>query len=203
MRARLCRRHSNHITLAFATEPSCMLNLTVRASVRLLQSARWRRTQCACSSLPPVLQRGTCKRVCFCDGFAMHAKPECSIKQACGCSKVRGRGGRNVRARPCRRYFNQAPASEFAFATETPCMQNLNVRSSKLAAAPKCEAEADAMCVLVSAAGTPTKAPAGVFAFATEPPCTLDLTVRSSLRLLQSARRRRTQCACSSLLLAL
>ena len=104
-----------------------------------------------------------------------------------------------MRARPCRRYFNQAPASEFAFTAETPCMQNLNVRSSKLAAAPKCEAEADAMCVLVSAAGTPTKAPAGVFAFATEPPCTLDLTVRSSLRLLLGARRRRTQCACSSL----
>ena len=35
-------------------------------------------------------------------------------------------------------------------------MQNLNVRSSKLAAAPKCKAEADAMCVLVPAAGAPT-----------------------------------------------
>ena len=29
--------------------------------------------------------------------------------------------------------------------------------SIKLAAAPKCEAEADAMCVLVSAASTPTR----------------------------------------------
>ena len=58
------------------------------------------------------------------------------------------------------------------------------------------------MCVLVSAAGTPTKAPAKVFAFATEPPLNLPPD-RASLRMLLGARRRRTLCVCSSLTPAL
>ena len=48
----------------------------------------------------------------------------------------------------------KAPAKVVAFATEPPL--NLPTWSSKLAAAPRCEAEADSLCVLVSDAGTPT-----------------------------------------------
>ena len=68
-----------------------------------------------------------------------------------------------MRARPCRRHSNQGTCNGAAMHAQPEC-------SIKLAAAPQCEAEADAMCVLVSAAGAPTKALAGVFAFVTEPP---------------------------------
>ena len=43
------------------------------ASLRLLHGARRRRTQGACSPLPPALQPGTCRCVWLCVGAAMQA----------------------------------------------------------------------------------------------------------------------------------
>ena len=100
------------------------------------------------------------------------------MEQACGCSSVRGGGGgRKVRARLCRRHSIQAHSCCRCVCLCDGAAIESSDWWSKLAAAPRCEAEAaDARCkIIVSAVGTPSRHllqvyAAGVFAFATEPP---------------------------------
>ena len=160
------------------------------ASLRLLLGVRRRRTQGACSSLPPGTPTGHL-HVCLPLRRSCHASSGLT-EQACGCSSVRGGGGLKVRARQCHRHSNQAPTRDvFAFVTEPPCKLRLERASlrlllgarpafqrgiymcvfafakelpcklemiwSKVAAAPRCEAEVASRCVLVCAAGTPTR----------------------------------------------
>ena len=77
----LCRRHSNQApagVFAFVTEPPCygaaMNTPTVRASLRLLHGRCEveAASRCVLMSLPPALQPGTGRCVCFGDAAAMN-----------------------------------------------------------------------------------------------------------------------------------
>ena len=90
------------------------------------------------------------------------------IQQACGCFTVRGGSGRKVRTR-----LRCLPLHDVCKLHRS--RHEALIHTSKLAPAPRCEAEADSRCVLVSASGTqaesacrPDQAPA--VCFPVEPP---------------------------------
>ena len=80
-----------------------------------------------------------------------------------------------MRARLCRLALQPGTCRWCACLCNGAAIKASTDQASKLAAAPRCEAEADSSCVLVFAAWHSNQAPAGVLAFATEPPLELIL----------------------------
>ena len=137
------------------------------------------------------------------------------VEQACGCCTVHGGGGVKVRARLClwqsggqHLQLHHEPAY-----TDCGLQRNRHASSdwwSKLAAALRCEAEAESRCVLISAPGTRVESAChhdhdhtAALIVVCNGAAMQAPTGGASFRLLHGARRRRSQGACSSLPLAL
>ena len=114
----------------------------------VLLGAKRRRTQGACSSLPPTLQPTTCKIVCDCrcDGALPLRRSRNRtlhlIEQACSCASVQGGGRRKVRDRPCRRHSNPTTCKIVRLPLRPSCHSTLlHLIEQACAAASRSEAE--------------------------------------------------------------